>query len=153
MDRQDAVSQDHFEPADRISSRSRLRILALALGTALLLPGAAVGQAGPAVPVRVGGDRDLPACEARGTLNASEASGERVDIRSGPTPSFRPLDRVPVGLEVYVCDENGTHIGIIYGDGDCGLAEPIARRAAYRGACASGWVHNGSVDPSDGGAA
>ncbi len=118
-----------------------------------LLAGAlpAAAQTSPSVPVRVGGDWEFAACTKRGTVNASEGR-EFVPVNSTPTPSMRPIGRLPVGTEVYLCDENGTFVGVVYGDGDCGLDEPIERRAAYRGACASGWVHNRSIDRSDGGA-
>ena len=102
--------------------------------------------ANPAVPVDVGGDPSFPACEEKGVLNEREAVDGRVEIRSGPTRTFDLLDRLPVETEVYTCDEKGTFVGIVYGDGDCGLNDVIERRSPYRGACASGWVHNRSLD-------
>lgn len=125
--------------------------LLLAAGT--ILPSlAAAQQARPSVPVRVGGDWEFAACAERGTINGTEARGDLVPVNSTPTPSQRPIGRLPVGTTVYMCDTNGTFVGVVWGETDCGLGEPIERRAAYTGACSSGWVHNRSIDPADDGA-
>ncbi|MFD2238487.1 integron [Aureimonas populi] len=108
--------------------------------------------AAPAVPVRVGGDVDLPACAELGVIGETQSQEGRVDVRSGPTGTFQVLERLNVGDIVRVCDRNGTFVGVIYGEGDCGVAEPVARRASYRGSCPSGWVHNRSVEPAAPGA-
>ena len=126
--------------------------VAIVAGLMLAATIPAFAQTSPSVPVRVGGDWEFPACSKRGTINGSQVSGDSVPVNSTPTPSRRPIGRLPVGSEVYMCDENGTFVGVVYGDGDCGLDEPIERRAAYRGSCSSGWVHNRSIDPSNGGA-
>ena len=119
---------------------------------ALVLFNATLGAvAAPAVPVRVGGDGDLPACGERAVINDREAVDGRVEVSSGPARSFRPIDRLEPGAEVFLCDEKGTFLGVIYGEGDCGLEEPIERRASYRGTCDSGWLHNRSLDPSPAG--
>lgn len=104
----------------------------------------------PSVPVRIGGDVDRPACAERGVLGGPEVRQGRVEVRSGPTGSFGVIARLDEGTAVFVCDENGTHIGIIFGDGPCGIEETMQRRTAYRGTCSSGWVHNRAVGPVDG---
>ncbi|WP_185983160.1 integron [Aureimonas mangrovi] len=140
-------------PGARHRRRHAGKTAPLAAGLLALLSAAAPAFAAPAVPVRFGGDPVAAACATRAVLGESEAREGLVDIRSGPTGTFRVLERLPAGTEVYRCDENGTFVGIVYGEGDCGVEEPLDRRAAYRGPCASGWVHNRALEPSPGGPA
>lgn len=113
----------------------------------LILLTLAAAEAAPSVPIRVGGEPGRPACALRAVLNDRESDDDGlVPVRSGPARSFRALTRLPIGTQVYLCDRTGTFVGIIYGEGSCGLDEPADRRAAYRGQCESGWVPRRAAD-------
>lgn len=99
----------------------------------------------PSVPVSVGGNVHVDACEAVGQINGLESGTNRVlSVRSGPGGSFRVTDEVPNGQLVYVCEhsKDGQWWGVVYGpdETECGVSSPIAERRSYAGRCKAGWV-------------
>jgi hypothetical protein len=104
-------------------------------------PGAYAGDHSP-LAVTVGADGDGPACPLQATV-AGLHSGT-LAVRAGPGTGFERLDRLPNGAQVFLCDRAGNDgwAGIVYGDGDCGLAAPITPPRAYQGSCRSGWVRS-----------
>jgi hypothetical protein len=94
------------------------------------------------VPVQVGGDADLDACGALGKVHGLDPNGDNyLSVRGGPSPRSKETDRLAEGDAFHVCDERGDWLGVVYGDGPCGVGSPIAKRRTYRGKCRSGWVH------------
>ena len=99
------------------------------------------------VPVRIGGTPDLDACPSSAHVTGLNPRGDNfLSVRSRASASGRELDRLRGGYTVWACDEtaDGEWTGVVYAppgrDVDCGVGTPIARRQAYRGPCASGWV-------------
>jgi hypothetical protein len=100
------------------------------------------------VPVRVGeGGGGCAACAARGTTRDRPGASAVVAVRGAPFDANREIDRLEAGTEFFICSR--THdqrwFGIVYpragqAPDACGVSAPVARRAEYEGACASGWV-------------
>lgn len=101
-------------------------------------------QAGGTVPVMVGGVAELDACGGRGEVRGLNPRGDNfLAVRTGPGSKYPMLDRLYNGNQVYVCDQYGEWIGIVYGEPmqDCGVSSPVPRRQPYQGPCQSGWAH------------
>ena len=104
------------------------------------------------VPVRVGEQgQGFAACNARG-MTRERPAGETVPVRAAPFDATREVDRLSAGTEFFICSR--THdqrwFGIVYPRAgqaaeECGVAAPVARRSAYEGPCASGWVSSVQV--------
>ena len=101
--------------------------------------------ASPSVPVMAGTVADLAACMTLGEVRGLNPDGDGfLAVRSGPGADHAMLDKLHEGQRVFMCDERGAWIGIVYSndpDVDCGVTSPWPRRAAYRGPCRSGWAH------------
>ncbi|MCP5082458.1 MAG: integron [Alphaproteobacteria bacterium] len=96
------------------------------------------------VAVKVGGEIDLVACGSEGEVYRLNPDGDNfLAVRIGPGSAHPMKDKLTSKTQVYMCDQNGAWVGIVYGpdDADCGVSSPIAERQSYAGACASGWVH------------
>lgn len=94
------------------------------------------------VPVLVGGSSDFDACGASGVVDGLDPNGDDfLSVRAGPSSKAREGDRLNEGDIVHICDQVGKWIGIVYGNGTCGVTAPIVRRKPYRGGCKSGWVY------------
>ncbi|NNF80350.1 MAG: integron [Rhizobiales bacterium] len=113
-----------------------------ACGSVLLPTSARAGDSG--VAVKVGGEAELDACGSVGEVHRLNPDGDNfLAVRIGPGSAHPMKDKLKSKTQVYMCDQNGAWIGIVYGpdDADCGVSSPIAERQSYSGACASGWVH------------
>jgi hypothetical protein len=104
-------------------------------------PGAHAGANTP-LAVTVGVDGNGAACPLQATVTGLRSG--TLAVRAGPGGGFERLDRLQNGARVFLCDRSGDAgwAGIVYGDGDCGLAAPITPPRAYAGACRSGWVRS-----------
>ncbi len=93
----------------------------------------------------VGGEAEYDACGSTGRVVSLNSAGDNfLAVRQGPAGTHKMIDKLHTGNDVYMCDEQGDWIGIVYsadGDQDCGVSSPIARKQAYSGSCKSGWVH------------
>ncbi|MFM5929360.1 MAG: hypothetical protein ACKOPQ_00445 [Novosphingobium sp.] len=109
------------------------------------------GLAAPAAapkprPVLVGGDAEYDACGGVHKVVGLKAKGDNfLSVRAAPSTSGKELDRLRLGRMVWSCDSinEGEWIGVVYErtpGQDCGVGTPIAKRRAYKGPCASGWV-------------
>ncbi len=97
-----------------------------------------------AVAVNVGGEAELDACASVGEVHRLNPDGDNfLAVRAGPGSAHVMKDKLHSKAQVYMCDQRGAWVGIVYGpdDVDCGVSSPIAERQSYAGACASGWVH------------
>lgn len=120
---------------------------AFVLGLLFVIP-AGIAGAPQDVPVSVGGDSDSDACPS---LARVEGVRTFLAVRSGPGASYRQVDALGAGAEVYVCMDWSGNGGpkewdpIVYAIGnklqDCGVSQAIPRKRPYRGPCRSGWVH------------
>ncbi len=110
--------------------------------------GGAIAQQRP-VPVMYGHDPGLDACGGLGLVKGLKSRGDNfLSVRAGPNSGQRELDRLRNGRRVWMCDERGDWIGIVYGTGEqeCKVGSPIARKMPYPGPCRSGWVHKNFVE-------
>ncbi|MEM1201544.1 MAG: integron [Pseudomonadota bacterium] len=123
-----------------------MKTLRRTLTLAAVLGVAATAWAGDvSVAVKVGGEADLDACGGVGEVYRLNPDGDNfLAVRAGPGSAHRMTDKLHSKDLVFMCDESGAWIGIVYGpDGvDCGVGTPIADRQPYAGTCASGWVHS-----------
>jgi hypothetical protein len=105
-------------------------------------PGSKAGNADPNAPlaVTIGGDAHGAACSLQGTVTGLKSG--LLTVRAGPGTNYARVDRLANGAQVYTCDRAGGAgwVGIIWGNGDCGLSASIATPQAYAGNCRSGWV-------------
>jgi hypothetical protein len=64
-------------------------------------------------------------------------------VKSGPGLRFRRLDKLFNGQSVYICEDRGEWLGIVYPDDEkCGVGSKAWDVTdAYTGPCNSGWVH------------
>ncbi|MFM5906918.1 MAG: hypothetical protein ACKOPO_04935 [Novosphingobium sp.] len=126
--------------------------ITLALAASLVASGlASQGMAAPAAapkprPVLVGGEAEYDACGGVHKVVGLKAKGDNfLSVRASPAVSGKELDRLRPGRMVWSCDSinEGEWIGVVYErtpGQDCGVGTPIAKRRAYKGPCASGWV-------------
>lgn len=130
--------------------QARSSSLALTLAMALVLGAPGLPRAAetlrPEVPVQTGGDVELDACAASGSVVGLDPKGDNfLSVRGGPGGSrHAEIDRIHTGLRVAICDEDGVWLGIVYSadpEQDCGVATFRPKRGPYTGPCRSGWVH------------
>jgi hypothetical protein len=131
-----------------MTRRRRLAgVVAVAIAMALLsVPSRATE---PEVPVMIGGDANLDACGAVGTVSGLKpTAGNTLSVRSGPGPEQERIDRLARGTRVWLCDRRGPWLGVVYGPPgvDCVVSTPRAVRQSYRAPCSSGWVHERYVE-------
>lgn len=97
------------------------------------------------VPVKVGGEADYDACGSTGKVVGLNSAGDNfLAVRQGPGGKHKMIDKLHSGNHVYMCNEQGNWIGIVYDsskDQDCGVSSPIPKKQSYSGTCNSGWVH------------
>ena len=97
------------------------------------------------VPVRVGGEADLDACGGLGEVSGLDPAGDAfLSVRAGPGRRYAERDRLGEGRRIWLCDERGPWIGVVYGPSDatdCQVSSPVPDQRAYGGPCRSGWVH------------
>lgn len=97
-------------------------------------------------PVLVGGDAEYDACGGVHKVVGLKAKGDNfLSVRASPSVTGKEIDRLRMGRMVWSCDSinEGEWIGVVYervAGQDCGVGTPIAKRRAYAGRCASGWV-------------
>jgi hypothetical protein len=124
------------------------------LALALLVTGvAASAQQTERVPrIGLAGD-DLDACLSVGEVTALNPRGDNfLTVRAEPRATARAKDRLGPGRWVWLCDEAGEWLGVVYSanpgekPGDCGVGMPAARVRPYDGPCRSGWVHSHYVE-------
>ncbi|MEN0040680.1 MAG: integron [Pseudomonadota bacterium] len=93
-----------------------------------------------AQPVMVGGESDYDACGSVGKVVGLNPNGDNyLSVRAEASSKGRELDRLGPETNVFMCDQRGRWIGVVYGSG-CGVGSPIPQRKAYNGPCRSGWV-------------
>jgi len=105
----------------------------------------------PKVPVRVGGEPDLDACNL-GIVKGLRKNGF-LAVRSGPSTKYRMIDRLYNGDRVYLCDTRGEGkwVGIVYGDSKClhrntPIFSIIPKKERYKGSCNTGWSYHKYFD-------
>lgn len=105
-----------------------------------------------ATPVRIGEmGSGFAACNARGTVR--ERPGvTTIPVRAAPYDSGEEIDRLGLAAEFFICSRSHDQrwFGIVYDEGGtaaerCGVGSPVARRQAYEGPCAAGWVSSAVV--------
>ena len=120
-------------------------VMAVGLATGWTFWAPVISMAGDnSVAVQVGGEAELDACGSVGEVYRLNPDGDNfLAVRAGPGSAHQMTDKLHSKTQVYMCDQNGAWIGIVYGpdDADCGVSTPIAERQSYAGVCASGWVH------------
>ena len=120
------------------------RWLAGSICTALLLLSPAMA-AEPLVPVEIGGTVEWDACGAFGEVFGLAADNiDILPVRTAPAGDAAEIDRLAEGDGVFMCDERGEWLGIVYyppGElQSCGVGSVMVDRVAYSGPCRSGWV-------------
>ena len=128
-----------------------IRVLAASL--MLMLDAGAHAQQAERIP-RIGlAGGDLDACLSVGEVTGLNPRGDNfLTVRAEPKAGAREKDRLGPGRWVWLCDEAGEWLGVVYGSdpedkpADCGVGTPSDRVRAYAGPCRSGWVHSRYVE-------
>jgi len=115
---------------------------------ALLLTGATAAGATPERVPRIGvAGHDLDACLSIGQVTGLNPQGDNfLSVRALPSTDGTEKDRLGSGRQIWVCDNAGEWLGIIYDPdpseepGDCGVASPVETERPYVGRCRWGWV-------------
>jgi len=108
------------------------------------LPAASIAQQS-AVPVIAGQNPGYDACGTVGQVRGLDPQGGDgfLAVRAGPSSNYAMLDKVYNGYQLYICDQRGQWLGVVYShdNQDCGVGTPWPRAGAYSGPCNSGWVY------------
>lgn len=124
----------------------------IALAAALALPHAArADEPGvlPETPVMMLGGHDTDPC---GNGHVSSAPGEGdsdLTVHSAPEANAAGIGALYKGQVLYVCQEKGDWLGIVYTDDskkNCNTTTPWKETAPYTGPCSSGWVERKYVE-------
>jgi hypothetical protein len=90
---------------------------------------------------------DLDACLSVGQVSGLDPQGDNfLAVRAAPRPGAPERDRLGPGREIWICDDAGVWLGVVYGGnpaegpGDCGVGTPSATVRPYPGPCRWGWV-------------
>jgi hypothetical protein len=127
---------------------SRAAALPLALLSSLAIAGAALAGA-LAVPVIVGKVAEYDACMSSGAVKGLEPHGDGfLAVRAGPGSQYQMIDKLLEGQNVFVCDERGQWLGVVYtrGNQDCGVTSALNKPTPYPGPCLAGWVHRNFIN-------
>jgi len=103
-------------------------------------------------PVRIGEQGpSFAACNGRGATRDRTNAGP-VPVRAAPFDQATEIDRLEPGSEFFICSRSNDQrwLGIVYEEGGqasdrCGVSAPLARRTAYEGPCAAGWVPSAAI--------
>ena len=117
--------------------------VAFCLAAALLISGPAATQELD-VPIIERAQYDLDTC-AYGVVHGLRADGDGfLSVRTGPSSKHRKIDEVYNGDKVWMFDQRGKWLGIIYGVDEV-ICSPINadRPVPHRGK--KGWVHENWV--------
>ncbi len=117
----------------------------LALGLACAAPSVAQDE----VPVMVGGDETLDACNTLGAVTGLDPQGDNfLSVRAGPGTEYERTDQLGPGRKLWLCDQRGDWLAIVYNNADgseCGVSSPQAEWLPYDGPCNAGWVFKSYV--------
>lgn len=104
------------------------------------------------VAVTIGSDgAEWDACGSVGRVHNLDPNGDNyLSVRTGPSSDFEAIDRLLSGQIVYVCEQKGRWIGIVYApynypELSCGVSSSTRQPQNYSGACRSGWVFDSYV--------
>ncbi|WP_310533491.1 hypothetical protein [Novosphingobium sp.] len=124
-----------------------IALFSLLASPILFVPGFAQSSAVPvARPVMVGGEAEFDACGGVHKVTGLKTKGDNfLSVRAAPSVKGKELGRLKMGQLVWSCDraQEGEWIGVVYErvpGQQCGIGTPIAKRRAYAGPCAYGWV-------------
>lgn len=99
------------------------------------------------VPVMAGSEPDMDACPSTGSIVGLDPRGDGfLSVRSGPGGArYREIDRLYNGMHVYICDQQGPWLGVVYSRNNsilCNVSSSWTRRQPYTGPCNYGWIHS-----------
>src|SRR5688572_8275063 len=98
----------------------------------------------PEVPIFIEAS-DYDACGTTGVVAGLNPQGDGfLAVRSGPGSDFAQLDRLYNGEAIYLCQQQGDWLGIVYskeGNEPCNVTTPWPASDSYTGPCRSGWAH------------
>ena len=117
--------------------------------TGFVLPVASARATQPAqdVPVMIHAsvsDSDYACGTSAEVANLDPAGDNFLSVQSGPGGKpYRELDRLQPKKEVWICDEKGPWLGVVYANSheDCGNGQLVKKTHAYAGPCKSGWIY------------
>ena len=130
---QEALSKQ-WSRAGALPLAALLSLVAMGAGLAVSL----------SVPVIVGKVPEYDACGSNGVVKGLDPHGDGfLAVRSGPGSQYQMLDKLLEGQAVFVCDDRGQWLGVVYtrGNQDCGVDSALDRPKPYSGPCFSGWVY------------
>jgi len=97
------------------------------------------------VPILERAQKDLDTC-ALGQVARLKADGDGfLAVRTGPASKFRKIDELHNGDQVWIFDERGEWLGVVYGVAELSCS-PIERDRFLPDHGKSGWIHSNWVD-------
>lgn len=102
----------------------------------------------PQIPIVIKPDPPFDACGAKGVVNGLDPSGDGfLVVRDGPGTKYAEIGRLINGQEVYLCNEKGEWLGVVYSKQkqNCEVSTQRFSTQRYAGPCNSGWVHRNWV--------
>lgn len=102
-----------------------------------------------AVPVIVGKVPEYDACMSSGAVKGLDPHGDGfLAVRAGPGSQYQMIDKLLEGQNVFVGDERGQWLGVVYtrGNQDCGVTSALNNPTPYPGPCLAGWVHRNFIN-------
>ena len=99
-----------------------------------------VAVADPVVPVMEIADGDFDTC-AFGKVSGLNPRGDNfLAVRAGPGTNYKMLDKIHTNDKVWLFNEKGDWIGIVY-DSEEVSCSPVKADRPYKGPGKTGWVH------------
>lgn len=121
-----------------------LRAIALVAGLSGLLPTPALAQALD-VPVIEHADEDFDTC-ALGRVTGLKSDGDRfLAVRSGPGSDYTKLDELHNGEKVWLFDQKGKWIGVVYSVEEVSCS-PVVKDRPVPHEGKKGWVHGNWIE-------
>jgi hypothetical protein len=107
-----------------------------------------VAQADPAtlnVPILMRGSFGEDACPQRSRVIGTET--DIVAVQGGPNTGFREVGQVHGGDVLFVCEQLGPWLGVVYGPErlGCRTTVLVPMQTEYAGPCERGWVQADKV--------
>lgn len=107
------------------------------------------GAVNPQTPIIMEGGTGLDPC-GNGYVKGLDPQGDGwLAVKSAPNIKAKRIDKIYNGQEVYVCEQRGDWIGIVYTTrrtADCNTMSPWTATLPYTGPCRSGWAHRKYID-------
>jgi hypothetical protein len=101
------------------------------------------------VPIVIHGNSEELACASTGVVKLDPNGDGFLAVRAGPSTNFFMTDKILNGQEVWLCEETGSWLGVVYPPNNhkivdtgesCNVNNLWRKTSPYTGPCKFGWV-------------